>query len=106
VRNGVALLSLGKDVIDITGSLTVCYTFTEVMFDLVVSNLLDLEEEILWRPTKWAKGLAFVTYGYVVLPPTIIHLTLGNLAISRTVSVYKGILPYEFVTIPELIDLS
>jgi len=87
------MLSLGQRAIDIGGPLPVCYTFTAVMFVVIIVDVF-FGEELRWRPTKWAKGLIYGTYGYVVLMLTIFHLSLGDLGISMILGFYEALLPY------------
>ncbi|KAF7554446.1 hypothetical protein G7Z17_g2910 [Cylindrodendrum hubeiense] len=90
------VLDLGQRVIDITGPLTVCYTFTAVCIALIIW-FADIFSKTLLRPTPWTKRAIYIAYGYVVLTLTIFHLSLGNLGISLILSVYEAMVPVEFV---------
>lgn len=90
------ILDLGQRVIDITGSITVCYTFSAVFFLLILLVFLDLTNKIRWQPKLWVTLLSYVAYGYVCLCLIIIHLGLGDVTISFYIFLYEGILPFEW----------
>jgi hypothetical protein len=88
------IVSLGQHAIDIGGPLPVCYTFMTTVFSLAVLYLAGMKEQFCWIPTKWARRLVCVTYGYVILVLTIFHLSLGDIGISMIIIMYEAILPF------------
>jgi hypothetical protein len=88
------ILSLGQHVIDITGPLPVCYTFTSLMLAMILLYFLYFEHGLHLRPTKWAKRLILATCGYVSVMLSIFHLSLGDLGVSIILSMYETELPF------------
>lgn len=89
------ILSLGQRIIDLTGPVTVCYTFVAVFVLLVFLMLTDILEKYSWKPTKHAKLLATAGYGYVLAVLVVFHLGLGDLFISLVIALYEALLPFE-----------
>lgn len=93
------VLSLGQHALDLTGPLTVTYTFTFVMFLYVLIRWLSYEQDFWgpWKPSDWAQRLADGAYAYVVFVLTIFHLSLGDWAISFIMIMYHSFLPFMFL---------
>jgi hypothetical protein len=66
----------------------------QLCFVLIVCYIAGIEEQFRWIPTKSARILTCVTYGYVFLALTIFHLSLGGSGISMFISIYEAILPF------------
>lgn len=88
------ILSLGQRVIEITGPLTVCYTFSAVAFTLFNSIETPFSDMVPWRPASTTKRLVYYGYAYVLLVLTVFHLSIGNLGISFFIFLYEAILPW------------
>ncbi|KPM42907.1 hypothetical protein AK830_g3634 [Neonectria ditissima] len=89
------ILSLGQHVIDITGPMTICYTFAPICFASILwsNNPTDTAK---FRPTRWTRRLIYIAYSYTMLSLVTFHLSLGNLGISLFVWLYEAIVPFEF----------
>ncbi|KAI5458477.1 hypothetical protein BGZ63DRAFT_391461 [Mariannaea sp. PMI_226] len=90
------VLNLGQHIIDLTGPITVCYTFAAVFVIMVILMVTEVLNGLQWQPTRWARILTYASYGYVVFVLVIFHLSLGDIFISIIIVMYEAILPFEF----------
>ncbi|KAH6889868.1 hypothetical protein B0T10DRAFT_486942 [Thelonectria olida] len=90
------VLDLGQRVVDLTGPITVCYTFAAVFVILVFLMVTDALEQFHWQPTRWAALLASASYGYVLFVLLMFHLSIGDIFVSFIIALYEALLPFGF----------
>ncbi|KAF7559923.1 hypothetical protein G7046_g4226 [Stylonectria norvegica] len=93
------VLKLGQHVVDLTGPISVSYTFAVVCFMMILSVWIDPFGSNPWKPTVWVKRLACGVYAYVFIILTVFNLSFGNLGISYFINFYESALPLEFALV-------
>jgi hypothetical protein len=99
LREGIPpeIVYLGQRIVDLTGPLTVCYTFATVFFFINLSFSTSMHEFVRWEPSNWAQQLSWCAYGYVLLLLTVFHCSFGDLSMSFFIIMYESLVPFFFV---------
>ncbi|KAF2108301.1 hypothetical protein BDV96DRAFT_587542 [Lophiotrema nucula] len=89
------ILSLGQHTINLSGPITICYTFQfVVVFYLVAGMIMSSIKKVSPEPpAKWDVISILFTFGYVFLALTIIQLSIGDLGISFFIILYESLNP-------------